>query len=196
MYKLKDIIASGGGNNKINKFINKYVLSKKEKKEIIKEIKENKGSNIGDSSIKYRYYKIFFDEETLKEFGDIQNVLQDIVIDLGIIGIDEFGTSIKISGVYKNVPVSSNYYRVNEHMISTLPFKLNNIKRNYISGINDSNTPINYITFSTSDLYERFSIVYNRLNHSQEDIDFIMSILKAIFKEISKEEYESMFDII
>lgn len=59
MIKLSDIIKSGGGNAKINRFINRYVLSKKEKKDIVNEIK-TKGSSSGGSSIKYipKYYSI------------------------------------------------------------------------------------------------------------------------------------------
>lgn len=45
MYKLKDIIKSGGANAKINRFINKYILSKDEKKDVIKEIKNSKGGS-------------------------------------------------------------------------------------------------------------------------------------------------------
>ena len=58
MIKLSDIIKSGGGNAKINQFINKYVINKKEKKNIIKEIKECKGSSSGSYS-KYitKYYR-------------------------------------------------------------------------------------------------------------------------------------------
>lgn len=55
MFKLSDIIKSGGGNAKINRFINRYVLSKKEKKDIINGIKESEGSS---SEIKYKYYSI------------------------------------------------------------------------------------------------------------------------------------------
>ena len=41
MYKLKDIISSGGTNTKINKAIDRYELSKDEKKDIISTIKTN-----------------------------------------------------------------------------------------------------------------------------------------------------------
>lgn len=59
MIKLSDIIKSGGGNAKINRFINRYVLSKKEKKDIIETIKTNGGEG-GSSSKKgeYLYYEI------------------------------------------------------------------------------------------------------------------------------------------
>ena len=88
MYKLKDIIASGGGNNKINKFINKYVLSKKEKKEIIKEIKENKGGSGGSCEEKeWLYYKL--NRETNKDmFLSMNNFLYNLylaVYDKGIV---------------------------------------------------------------------------------------------------------------
>ena len=65
MIKLKEIIKSGGGNAKINRFINRYVLSKKEKNEIINEIKNIKGNGSSSgSSSKYapRYYSIDWDK--------------------------------------------------------------------------------------------------------------------------------------
>ena len=56
MYKLKDIIKSGRGNAKINRFINRYILSRDEKKDVIQEIKNSKGDN---SSTTYnRYYRL------------------------------------------------------------------------------------------------------------------------------------------
>ena len=56
MDKLKDIIKSAGGNAKINRFINKYILSRDEKKDVIKEIQNSKGDN---SSTTYnRYYRL------------------------------------------------------------------------------------------------------------------------------------------
>ena len=61
MIKLKEIIKSGGGNAKINRFINRYVLSKKEKNEIINEIKNIKGNGSSSGSyIKYipRYFSV------------------------------------------------------------------------------------------------------------------------------------------
>ena len=55
MFKLIDIIKGGGSNPKLNKFLNRYVISKKEKTNLIKEIKNSKG---GSSSTTYnRYYK-------------------------------------------------------------------------------------------------------------------------------------------
>lgn len=55
MFKLIDIIKGGGSNPKLNKFLNRYVISKKEKTNLIKEIKNSKG---GNSSTTYnRYYR-------------------------------------------------------------------------------------------------------------------------------------------
>ena len=54
MFKLIDIIKGGGSNPKLNKFLNRYVISKKEKTNIIKEIKNSKG---GSSTTYNRYYK-------------------------------------------------------------------------------------------------------------------------------------------
>ena len=56
MIKLKEIIKSGGGNAKINRFINRYVLSKKEKNEIINEIKNIKGNGSSSSVSQYDEY--------------------------------------------------------------------------------------------------------------------------------------------
>lgn len=61
MYKLKDIIASGGSNVKINKIINRYILSKKEKKDVINVIKEGGNSGGSDNSSvenEVLYYKV------------------------------------------------------------------------------------------------------------------------------------------
>ena len=62
MIKLSDIIKSGGGNAKINRFINKYVLSKKEKKDVIEAVKASGGEG-GSSSKKgeYLYYKTTYE---------------------------------------------------------------------------------------------------------------------------------------
>lgn len=56
MIKLSDIIKSGGGNAKINRFINRYVLSKKEKKDIVEAIKE--GGKSENVKKEYEYYRI------------------------------------------------------------------------------------------------------------------------------------------
>lgn len=57
MYKLSDIISKGGNNDKINKFINRYVVSKKEKEDIIEAIK-NKNSSSDVSSSNYIYLNV------------------------------------------------------------------------------------------------------------------------------------------
>lgn len=57
MYKLKDIIASSGSNAKINKSIDRYVLSKKEKKDIIKNIKDISQNNNSSTQDIFKYYK-------------------------------------------------------------------------------------------------------------------------------------------
>ena len=62
MIKLSDIIKSGGGNEKINRFINRYVLSKKEKKYIINEIKTKGSSSGGSSKYAPRYFSIDWDK--------------------------------------------------------------------------------------------------------------------------------------
>ena len=75
MIKLSDIIKSGGGNEKLNRFINRYVLSKKEKKDIINEIKTKGSSSGGSSKYAPRYFSIDWakcSEEWLKVF-DIAN---------------------------------------------------------------------------------------------------------------------------
>lgn len=74
MIKLSDIIKSGGGNAKINRFINRYVLSKKEKKDIIDGIKEG-----GESSSKIDedcYYILScYGEEIRSDFQGNSNLL-------------------------------------------------------------------------------------------------------------------------
>lgn len=64
MIKLSDIIKSGG-NAKINRFINRYVLSKKEKKDIINEIKNNGSSSVNEN---IKYFKTVKDT---KEISDV-----------------------------------------------------------------------------------------------------------------------------
>lgn len=67
MIKLSDIIKSGGGNAKINRFINRYVINKKEKKDIIKEIKNSKG---GSSDVIYvGLKKPFLDNEDISDIS-------------------------------------------------------------------------------------------------------------------------------
>lgn len=51
MYKLKDIISSGGTNPKINKAIDRYELSKDEKKDIISTIKTNVPQSGGSGGV-------------------------------------------------------------------------------------------------------------------------------------------------
>lgn len=53
MLKLSDIIKSGGGNAKINRFVNRYILSKKEKKDIVEAIKEGGNNLQNESDIEY-----------------------------------------------------------------------------------------------------------------------------------------------
>ncbi len=57
MFKLIDIIKGGGSNPKLNKFLNRYVISKKEKTNLIKEIKNSKG---GSSSTNFPYKISYF----------------------------------------------------------------------------------------------------------------------------------------
>lgn len=55
MFKLIDIIKGGGSNPKLNKFLNRYVISKKEKTNLIKEIKNSKGGS--SDSLYFIIYK-------------------------------------------------------------------------------------------------------------------------------------------
>ena len=73
MIKLSDIIKSGGGNAKINRFINRYVLSKQEKKDIVEAIKEN-GNNNSNNQSPYEYYEYI----TIDDI-DLMNYLENII---------------------------------------------------------------------------------------------------------------------
>ena len=55
MFKLIDIIKGSGSNPKLNKFLNRYVISKKEKTNLIKEIKNSKGGS--SDSLYFIIYK-------------------------------------------------------------------------------------------------------------------------------------------
>lgn len=70
MFKLIDVIKGGGSNPKLNKFLNRYVISKKEKINLIKEIKNSKG---GSSTIHTRYYKFIKPAEQV--IGDSLGIL-------------------------------------------------------------------------------------------------------------------------
>lgn len=71
MIKLSDIIKSGGGNAKINRFINRYVLSKKEKKDIINGIKEGGSSENNDEDSSHICYR--FGLDIIKPFDFDEN---------------------------------------------------------------------------------------------------------------------------
>lgn len=111
MYKLKDIIASSGSNAKINKSIDRYVLSKKEKKDIIKNIKDisqNNNSSTAQHPFEERYYFDLSNIENKQELVD------------GLLSLDEnasFETDVNviIKGVIDNTilysvdPVSASF---------------------------------------------------------------------------------------
>lgn len=113
MIKLKEIIKSGGGNAKINRFINRYVLSKKEKKDIINEIKNIKSNSSSSGNFsKYapRYFSIDFniaDEgwKYLLTTDDIDNLIKNSNI------------FITIGSTYKQIFIEDNIV-----FISTYPF--------------------------------------------------------------------------
>lgn len=98
MLKLSDIIKSGGGNAKINRFINRYVLSKKEKKDIVDEIKtisSSSGSGSGGSSgegnklIEYLYLKTSLSNLSV---GMLTIYLENAII-LAYKGVNQMSTS-------------------------------------------------------------------------------------------------------
>lgn len=70
MYKLKDIISSGGTNPKINKAIDRYELSKDEKKDIINTIKnaQQGGGDISSTS-SLEYWNVNNSDKVLGEIG-------------------------------------------------------------------------------------------------------------------------------
>lgn len=70
MYKLKDIISSGGTNPKINKAIDRYELSKDEKKDIINTIKNaQQGGGDTSSTSSLEYWNVSNNNEGLGEIG-------------------------------------------------------------------------------------------------------------------------------
>jgi len=132
MIKLSDIIKSRRGNPKIKRFINRYVLSKKEKKDIINEIK-TKGSSSGSSS-KYapRYFSIDFEkaDETWIDLFNVNNdtykVLQPFstvkIADDGLPLITQYGTVAPITYVkaFSYIPCCIPNYL---HEEFNLPYK-------------------------------------------------------------------------
>lgn len=67
----------GGGNNKINKFINRYILSKKEKKDIINELKDNNSTNQSSSGL-IKYWKVDCNNLTDEEKTALRNLVKSL----------------------------------------------------------------------------------------------------------------------
>lgn len=121
MIKLSDIIKSGGGNAKINRFINRYVLSKKEKKDIVNEIK-TKGSSSDGSLNNAVYYK------AIKEYHTGDSLFEMLMSFTQMLNINEYSHDFDSGGyiVRYCMPIS-NKVRNNKRIFGlvVIPAKIN-----------------------------------------------------------------------
>lgn len=117
MYKLKDVIASGGKNPKINKALDRYELSKEEKKDIVNEVKNISGSggstSSGGSNIEY------LDGAEIQSGLDSQSLMSTYILMLayrvkilkdGVYGILGAQTPGNFNGTVIGIEIDFNSY--------------------------------------------------------------------------------------
>lgn len=156
MFKLIDIIKGGGSNPKLNKFLNRYVISKKEKTNLIKEIKNSKGGS-SDSL----YFIIYKNSSTSDIIGSDA---------LGVITNACSGANVETVGYtyFINVPIAYMFlgptyqpekfmcfkinlghiesYKSNESLLgTTISFDINSKEDVYNIVANDTNVDINIV---------------------------------------------------
>lgn len=159
MYKLKDIITSGGSNTKINKSIDRYILSKKEKKDIIKNIKDNFQNNNSSTLTKgkkilseYYYFNLGLITNNSKYNDLFATVMNSFGFDLRTFNeyLEKYSIVETINYVYKDATELNNIivkYKVDDvyrYIYDSLP-------------LNDINDPTNvYIAI------RKYCFIYNR----------------------------------
>ena len=171
MIKLSDIIKSGGGNAKINRFINRYVLSKKEKKDIIDGIKEGGGSSSNDIV----YYKSIVDELDNGYGRDLMDTLYSLstIMHLGIY-CDDWDYGNRLIGY--NITFGEKHY--NNRIIYGITVTKSKV-------INNGNI------FELKSFEELFEIA-----KGNEEMEMVKSLFYQYLKLSTKEEIEASMPII
>lgn len=169
MYKLKDIIKSGGGNAKINRFINKYILSKDEKKDVIKEIKNSKGGS-SDS--------LYFMTINKNMTEDIQNALGSVIFVVLTVSYASSGTEGYTYVI--NMPYSAILFGLMPNPNGYMCYKIS-LGHKEVYGSHDDyiKIPINADINNKEDLFSFLSYVSNA------DIN----IFKENLIEITEEQF-------
>lgn len=169
MFKLIDIIKGGGSNPKLNKFLNRYVISKKEKTNLIKEIKNSKGGSSSDSL----YFIIYKNSST----SDITNSEA-----LGVITNACSGANVGTGGYtyFINVPMLCMFLGAIDPPGKYMCLKINlGHIENYKSNETLAGMPISFDINSKEDIY---NIIANNTN-----ID--INIVKNEMIEITEEQF-------
>ena len=180
MIKLSDIIKSGGGNAKINRFINKYVLSKKEKKDVISAIKENSdGENQNNFGTDFLYVKNTSD---IKDAAGI-NVFYPFYRGLNKI-YPRPGESIETKRVYFTTVDESNY---GMHAVEI--FKVKDLTCVTIDGIT-----VKLDSTSYNSLIESLVNSYISSGYSEFSKEELITMMKSNVVEITKEEFEVIWN--
>ena len=160
MYKLKDIISSGGTNPKINKAIDRYELSKDEKKDIISTIKTNVPQSGGSGG-------------GLKvEYLDLTNVKSDTMPLAALLGTFGYCAKVEAGGLKKIVSLNALLAELGGQNVLTLPFYACQINFDAIYGVNKDGT------------YVKNKDVILTLGLSQSDVDSIPRLTEEEFYTI------------
>lgn len=186
MIKLSDIIKSGGGNAKINRFINRYVLSKKEKKDIINEIKEGGGSSISENK-KYFKPNINITKLELSEYieGNLYQGLGNIPIrNLTVYSGFTLNYISSINGLLYCVTYKNNSNNTNVD----IPYYV--IDFNSKECLNATGVTIRYNNYPHIVLKNAYLESGLEIPEQYyEIINTIETLFNQIFTEITKEEY-------
>ena len=151
MYKLKDIITSGGSNAKINKSIDRYILSKKEKKDIIKNIKniKNNSQNNNSSTLskgkkilsEYYYFNLGLISNNSEYYNKFRTVMATFGFSLG--SLEESLEKMPIiESVIENNPIYKDATELNNIIVK---YKVDDAYRYIYDSLpsNDINDPTN-----------------------------------------------------
>ena len=180
MIKLSDIIKSGGGNAKINRFINRYVLSKKEKKDIVEAIKEN---NDGENQNNFGTDFLYLKSTTSIKSADSIPVFYPFYRGINkIAGLA--GESIQSKQVYFN---TVNEYNYGMHVVEI--FKVKDL-----TCIDEYGMLIKIDTTSYNSLIESYVNSALALGDTELSKEEMITMMKSMMVEITKEEFEVIWN--
>lgn len=169
MFKLIDIIKGGGSNPKLNKFLNRYVISKKEKTNLIKEIKNSKGGS-SDS-----FYFIIY-SNNLSEIDILQSQA------LGVIASVYSGANVGTGGYtyFINCPIAAVLTGVIDQPQKYICGRINfGHIENYKSNEAVPGKTISFDINSKEDIY----------NIIASDINVDVNVIKNEMIEITEEQF-------